>query len=337
MHPAFIRKPFFLSCLFIAIGCSTPRVNYLAHQHDLARDLDIVDHALEILHNHGNNTWPGFGQFRATILLSREADQLLLLTEQAPSRFSEAPSSKFRKLPIWISQNRYSPGGAIMSSTEVIAEAFPKLIVSTEFKTSILAISSLKEFQRLGTKWNENDWMPVLWHEYFHLFQEGNYAEVSGLELPKYRLLRSTLESLVADEHFRTLLLQELKIIEQILFSEVNMNDHQLCRKLVEQRHKRFSWMSKKNSDLVVTENFWEGLEGTARYVEEKISLSLQPLNSSKPTLESRFKHPNIEKNYFYETGFGISLVLDRLSNNWKARAFKQPGFLTPVLEENCR
>ena len=111
------------------------------------------------------------------------------------------------------------------------------------------------------------------------------------------------------------------------------------CKKIIKERNIRYEYINTKNSFAHRNEQFYETLEGTARYIEKHIDFYSKndPILNKyiNPDLLGYFKKygirtyyymlHNIEigESYYYETGFGLSLLLDKLNPTWKEKAFK--------------
>ena len=109
----------------------------------------------------------------------------------------------------------------------------------------------------------------MFWHEVFHNYQDSLYGiPLIDSKVTAFENVRANVKSL----SFIAQVKEEQRILTQALETQNGMQKRKLiCDKFVGARKKRYSTMK---SDAVISEKFYEASEGTARYVEELMSLA---------------------------------------------------------------
>jgi hypothetical protein len=275
--------------------------------------------------------WPGFKEYKPLVIFNTKKGQHLLGADKYPVMGFEKYSNTHKH-----------PLGEKFQE-KVYNTAFPKEIFQKYYPVltnSVFMIDSLERMNELGRKWNAYDWGTIYIHEIFHLFQGPKWSK--SLIDKDENINSEVVQKLKSDIQNIKLIIKEQKIIRTALlkldFSN-NKDVKKTCNNLKKQRRVRYNYIKKKFSNAIKNEQFYETLEGTARYIEKHIDLysindSTKRKFINKDLLEYLDKHGiktyyymlhqiELGENYYYETGFGLSLLLDKLNPNWKDKAFK--------------
>jgi hypothetical protein len=298
-----------------------------------------------------DDLWPGFKQYKPLVLYNTIDGQYLIGAKNYPV-MGYKKYNKIQKHPLG---EKFEPSVYhIAFPKEWMEPFFPKLT------RSVFMIDSLERMKSLGRKWNQYDWATIYIHEIFHLFQ--------GTKTAKSLIKRESIDSeilatLKNDKKNVKLLITEQRIIRTALL-KLDFNNSkkvfETCNSLIEQRNIRYTYIDKKYSKAVkgekpfkpvMNEQFYETIEGTARYIEKHIDLSLYKDIKIKKFINKdllvylekydiktyyyMLHQIELGENYYYETGFGLSLFLDKLNPNWKKEAFKTT--LWDQVLESCK
>lgn len=188
-------------------------------------------------------------------------------------------------------------------------------------------------------------WVTMIVHEYFHgfQFQHKEYLEDFADSVATFQ--KGKLKELY-DEHawFRKKVDSENRLLLQALETDDRDAIRELLAAFFKERETRRDETKRKlNLDIKTVENTYETLEGTARYVEQKLyekfsqkrpDTRLQKSDAAYQAYTS-FKDHELEKEewlylttktsvYFYATGFNMTRILDKLEVEYKTRLFKE-------------
>ncbi|MCB0280364.1 MAG: hypothetical protein KDD94_12725, partial [Calditrichaeota bacterium] len=189
-------------------------------------------------------------------------------------------------------------------------------------------------------------WLQLVLHEYFHSFQFKQDAVFEYLA----STIQSNSDSLriiyETNDDFRKKINSENKLLK--LAIQTTDPDSQLnyIRQFIHDRENRRNQYSRELNRLIIQENFWETIEGTARYIEaylpEKFNqISFDSESAAADSLFNNFAHyqsqTDIElsdtfikrteagNSYFYATGFNLCRLLDKLKIDYKSIVFNNP------------
>lgn len=191
------------------------------------------------------------------------------------------------------------------------------------------------------------EWLQLVMHEYFHSFQFSHHKTINYLA-DTIRIAADTLDKIYLNNNqFQ----QEIKHENQLLIKayETDSRDSIIwyVKEFQAQRESRRSnFQDTLDFDLSKHENFWETIEGTARYVEYYMAMHFEdiPLHgshrcdrlfndfkgySNPDSLENRkeFKQRTvIMPAYYYVTGFNICRLMDKLGFEYKSYLFDNPS-----------
>jgi hypothetical protein len=190
------------------------------------------------------------------------------------------------------------------------------------------------------------DWLQLVMHEYFHSFQFSHEKSIKYLS-QKIQASADTLNQIFKQySWFEKSLTKE----NNALLHAINTNNNDSTKiyikqfiSLREKRRARFSDVSDFN--LALREDFWETIEGSARYVESYLAGAFKNMDAINATqCDTLFQHfaankaiKNIEESetfirrteimdaYYYVTGFNICRLLDKLGITYQADLFDNP------------
>lgn len=326
----------------------------------LAKDQAVLNLAVILQKLAAENVWPGFSNFTTSVVyFTKEAQFLFNPQGQVPSEYvptsSIAPSWSPR---VYSTTKWIAPDGTQFTQQEIdtayLANAFSSQQTDGHFSYSVFFLDSIERFHFKDMKWDVDDWLAIFWHEVFHNYQDSLYKpELVVSKITDFTNVKSYIKS----EKFLKTIKVELKTVSQALKSpNLNRKRDMICKKFIPIRTARYKSMPPES---VETEQFYEISEGTARYVEELMSLSIGKLLKTKEN-QSKFSLPNFhsfekyekrdrsyyyesihdvspQKRYFYNTGFALALLLDQVKPNWKSNAFQERGFLFSQVKSWCQ
>jgi hypothetical protein len=348
-----------LGCL---LSCSSPsRKSDSDSKKSLSqKDRALLELAVNLQYQVAKETWPGFANFITSVAYFTNNGQFLLNPKgPVPDEYQLVSSTG----PDW-SREIYSTlewraqDGSKFTQQEIdtayLANAFSDRQTNNHFSYSVFFLDSLDRFHLKNMKWDVDDWLAIFWHEVFHNFQDSLYkSELVTAEVTNYSHLKHYVES----ESFLKRIRAEQVVLSQALnSSNTKLKRRLICQKLIPMRVERYKSMPAQS---VTAEQFYEISEGTARYVEELMSVSSGRLLDSS-NIRSQFAVPgflfftkyakrdrshyfdSIQKDispqnrYFYNTGFALSLLLDQVKPDWKTKAFSEKGFLFGQIRYWC-
>jgi hypothetical protein len=188
-------------------------------------------------------------------------------------------------------------------------------------------------------------WVTMIIHEYFHgfQFQHKDYLQYFADSVATFQ--KGKLKELYKEHAwFKAAVDKENELLLEALASDDRAEIRELIAAFFKERETRRDETKRKlELDIEAVESTYETLEGTARYVEQKLyeKFSQKPpdakLQKSDSAYQaySTFKDHKLEKDewlyltsksgvYFYATGFNITRILDKLEVPYKDRLFKE-------------
>jgi hypothetical protein len=195
-------------------------------------------------------------------------------------------------------------------------------------------------------------WLQLLMHEYFHAFQLSHDSLLAYFG----RNIRITEDSLdrryLSDSVFANALLRENSNLLAAINSNMLDTTKYYARRFLTLRAVRRTKHFER-SNMAEVEDFWEKMEGPARYVEYYMGLSFPNMNNtmSCDTMFRAFaafkansrleetevfvERAKINRAYYYATGFNLCRLLDKLGIDYKGKLFNLPGLsLTEILSQ---
>ena len=196
-------------------------------------------------------------------------------------------------------------------------------------------------------------WATMVMHEYFHGFQFQHNQYLDYIEKNIALMSQDTLQSIyIQNDWYKESVDKE----NDILLSAIESADTIQIRELIKnffilREHRRRDTKDRLNTDIIVTEELFETMEGTARYVEFNL---YNVLSTKKPDIEmiesdtlyrsyEHFKEFNLEENewlyrthsmYYYAIGFNILRLLDKLGVEYKQTLFDDNTSVEKILRK---
>ena len=333
------------------------------------RDIAMLESGSRLQERLGESVWPGFARFKTAVVMIGDHGQVLMgaRAENLPQYYRPYKG----KLPSWSGPSYYSyerigPDGGRLSPTEIkrdmIANAFSVEQTGRHYDESVFFVDTLQRFHMKGLKWSIEEWLSVYWHEVFHNFQSSDYRyDLNDADSYDF----SKIQPLLSDADYLARVREEQKLVSAALKEKaVEAKRGLICEKIVPMRAARFRRANAKvpGGGAPKTELFYESSEGTARYVEEMMSLAAGKLSDAEiaplaqgldgfpgftkfakfkmatvEQLHVRVAHIGAKDRYYYQTGFALSLLLDQVQPGWKTKIFKTPSFFGGLLNEYCK
>jgi hypothetical protein len=190
------------------------------------------------------------------------------------------------------------------------------------------------------------DWLPLVMHEYFHSFQFSHFPSMNYLA-STIQIGADTLDKIYQqNDWFQTELAEENRwLLKAVDANNEDSLDYYLNSYIKVRENRRDKFKEQSNFELTIIENFWETVEGTARYTEYYLAGSFKsiPIPDSN-NCDSLFQNfadytdgTNFENKkkfrqrtkimvaYYYVTGFNLCRVMDKLGYTYKPQLFDKP------------
>jgi hypothetical protein len=183
-------------------------------------------------------------------------------------------------------------------------------------------------------------WFAVFTHEYFHChqFSQEDWLALSQIALAGKSRGDQPLKKIEAlyqeDNDFRKRVDQQLGLLREILSSKEI--DQGSLEELLQIRSEHHSIIHAIDARLGKVELAGEVLEGTARFVEtrifanEKVQKAIRQIAPQEQLPDAEQEQRNALRvrkgKYYYATGYGLSVLTNRLVPGWQERLVKE-GF----------
>lgn len=347
------------TAIVLFVGCATTTEGDASKSELSANDQALLNYAVELQSQFAKQVWPGFENFKTTVVFFTSQGQFLFNPPKNPPEEYNAVSSQGIK---WSSQNFKSSEwkgaeGQPVTQAEIdkayIANAYSSEQTGKHFPFSVFFLDSLERFHAKGMKWSSDEWLSIFWHEVFHNYQDTLYK--ASLVTPTVTDF-ANVKSYVESKSFLNQVREEQRLLIRALKHKNLIRKKLLvCGDYLKARRNRYSTMK---PNAVASENFYEASEGTARYVEEMMSLTAGKylsVDSNRSTTSipdfknfSKYAGKSVQSfygkldristgdRYFYNTGFGLALLLDQVEPGWKRDVFRKKGFLYGKIETWC-
>lgn len=202
------------------------------------------------------------------------------------------------------------------------------------------------------------EWATMLLHEYFHGFQYKHSGFIDFFEKDVLSTSQNVLKELYAsDSEFRNSIDEENDLLLSAIKSESLNGTQALVDSFFVWRDQRRKQIKKElKLDIKVSEETYETMEGTARYVEYSLYQMFAVRSAQDDFIDSDtnfngytyFRNFEWDKSqwlymtnkttYFYATGFNIARLLDKLNIEYKSILFEQgDASLENILRLNYR
>jgi hypothetical protein len=264
----------------------------------------------------------------------------------------------------WRTSERRDVYGELMSGENLdrspINSAYSTMDSHGHFPYNVFLIDSISRYHKKGESWSAEDWMSIYWHEVFHTYQDTQY--LPELVSPE-RTSIEPLNELLSSSTYVSSIRDELGSIRRALMARSpEQKRHWACDELLAKRKRRqMTLIAQGDGNAVRNELFYEFSEGSARYIEEMMTIGAAALPADKLhsldrglpldkdyTRFTRFKnrtrgyyYDKIAEfpegfRYYYATGFSLALFLDQVDPGWKKDIFRTEGFLDAKLKNYC-
>ena len=288
--------------------------------------------------------WPGFDEKQYDVPLIYYTDS---------SSFIANPTSKFLKIhnPTQVFQN--SDIAVYKTATRLDSIPF-HMVVNFTFGDSsaydnyapFMHCSSLEETGKVVQDVASTEtWVTMVVHEYFHgfQFQHKDYLQYFADSIATFQ--KGKLKELYKEHAwYKEKVDKENGFLLQALASDDRDEIRELLAAFLKERGTRRGETKRRlELDIEAVEKTYETLEGTARYVEQKLyekfsqkmpDAQLQKSDSAYHEYNA-FKDYELEKDewlyltpksgvYFYATGFNMTRLFDKLNVGYKDRLFKE-------------
>lgn len=178
-------------------------------------------------------------------------------------------------------------------------------------------------FSLSGMKLTDNHYIALLYHEIFHGYQMKYYENDIFGNMPSDFNERDTyqyIESIKDDNTLYELYLNQNRVLYDIIKGEKTINDYKNAREAyIHALNQRYD--QKIVEDIVYLENYYEKIEGTARYVQLKVLFALDEKQLYNQYIENISEDVDGKEKYL-RSGMAIALLLDTYRPDWKSDVF---------------
>lgn len=201
------------------------------------------------------------------------------------------------------------------------------------------------------------EWLQLVMHEYFHSFQFSHKNSINYLA-DSIQIAADTLDRIyLQNKWFQQYIQRENEMLLNAIESENQDSTIFFISRLQEHRNsRRLKFQTTSEFNLSKAENFWETIEGSARYTEYYMALYFTNISAGRlescDTLFHGFENysdtESVERGkefkirteimpaYYYVTGFNMCRLMDKMVIEYKAGLFDKPEQgLYDILVEN--
>lgn len=188
---------------------------------------------------------------------------------------------------------------------------------------------------------SDNRYIAILFHEGLHAYQldyfeDSLFNSLSGVLDDNEEILRLV----DTDVTIKNLYKEENKALYDILQVDKGELPDKISRYLTirEQRMQsiRQKYGDRKENLLRLLENYYEKVEGTARYMEAQAARLLGDNELYREYTHSIQVSVDGKENY-YRSGMAMCMIFDELNSVWKEEAFSRPESMVELLAEYGR
>jgi hypothetical protein len=202
------------------------------------------------------------------------------------------------------------------------------------------------------------DWFQLVMHEYFHSFQFSHKTIIDYLA-DTIKISSDSLNKIYLNyEWFRHSIENEnTLLLKAIETHDLDSVSHFISEFIKLRKDRRSKFENENKSKIDIQEDFWEKIEGTARYVEYTMAKYFRELSdSAKFICDSLFmnfrdykdvnyeslpqfvERTKIMQAYYYVTGFNMCRLLDKLKINYQENIFNSENqSLFRIIERRLR
>lgn len=192
----------------------------------------------------------------------------------------------------------------------------------------------IRGFSLTQNKMSDEQYIGIMYHEALHAFQLEHHELLLFQSIPHGYDENDILELIIAIDEIRPLKKiyeEEMAILHDAVF---NPNEH--LGRYISIRSKRSEMLSEyfgqdDMKKIIFLENYYEKVEGTARYMEANVIMALGNQVLYDEYLAG-IKDYITGKEKYYRSGMGMALIFDKLSDDWKSDVFTKPESLFTML-----
>lgn len=282
------------------------------------KEKELYQRAYELSGEVESSIWTGYSFKKYPVAVRKGEREYVLQGSDEYKRRAVLPIIAATAYQVDGEMNVFIPSKADLESLGEIAEGLSK-------GDDTLFISG---FSLNRQTISDNKYIAVLYHEGFHAFQMDNYMGNLFNSMPddeETRLLK-LVNSIEMDNYLKGLYDKEREIMFSIINAEDDSNIKEEIKKYVELRQERVEALTVKYGkadidSLLKLEDYYEKVEGSARYTEIKVAEILEDDSLYQEYLNSLQESASGKEKY-YRSGMGICLILDKLDTGWKKHIF---------------
>lgn len=291
------------------------------------KDKHLYRYAYELSDELEEKIWPDYNFKEYPVAVRKGNYEYVLKGESQGKRRAALPVIAATAYWVKDEMNIFIPSKSVMDSLGQLVEG-----LSGEEEMLFIKGFSLEK-----KTISDNQYIAILHHEGLHAFQFDNYSEslfkiMTKEEEERIRLL-STIDQ---DASLQNLYNKEKKKLVHIIGLENKGDIIEGIKEYIALRNirreeliKRFG--NSKSEELLMLENYYEKVEGTARYIEVKAVELMKDENLYKEYMDS-LQETVAGKEKYYRSGMAMCLVLDKLGYNWKEDVFKRTDSIFEIL-----
>jgi hypothetical protein len=302
-----------------------------------------IDYIFNLKSSIGSDIWPNFdkGQFDVPLIyFTNSSSYVTNPTEYFLKTYKPQLAFQSNMIKVYKTKERIDNQLFHMSTNINTGDSS-----AYNYNSPFMLCSSLEETRKVIEDVNSTElWVTMVIHEYFHGFQFKHKPYLDLLSKNAIILPADSLRNIYKyNSWFKEKIDKENEILLLVLSSE-NRNEinNMLDIFIAIREQRRKETKQKLGLDIENYEKMYETLEGTARYVEQKL---YEKFSTKQPDYKlirsdtsyqsySYFKNYKIEKeewlfktektSYYYATGFNMARLLDKLDIEYKNKLFHE-------------
>ena len=261
-----------------------------------------------------NQIWPDFG-FSDYPMATRSGDKEFVIEEgiETPRR-PVLPVIAATAYRVDDEINIFMPSSTDMAALGSIMEGI----------TSSSVMMFVKGFSMTQNKMSDEQYIGIMYHEALHAFQLEHHELLLFQSVPIDYDENEILKMIDSIDEIKPL--KRVYEEELVALHDAVINPDEYLEQYISVREKRTEMLNgyfgtDDVKKIIFLENYYEKVEGTARYMEANVIMALGNQTLYDDYLVGIQDYITGKEKY-YRSGMGMALILDQLSDDWKSSVF---------------
>ncbi len=274
----------------------------------------LYDKASKISANTIEQIWPGLEFNNYPMAIRTGNKEFIIKNGVATSRKPVLPIIAATAYRVDEEINIFMPSIADMSALGTMVEGI----------TSSQEMMFVKGFSMTQNSLTDEQYIGIMYHEALHAHQIDYHERVLFQNIPEDFNEYDILDLILTIDDIAPLKQMYNKELDLLLAAVINPDDH--LDDYISARQERTQMLndyfgSDDIKKIIYLENYYEKVEGTARYLEANVILTLGNEALYDEYMDN-IQHYFTGKEKYYRSGMGLSLILDKLTEDWKSEVF---------------